>query len=154
MTLAIHLAWGPVGRSWVSGVHVAIAVLLELLDTTGWGLVLARNLRARLVADRWKLDLSTSRLLIPRRRLVAVIRILSIGWVGDLGGTGTVIFGLALSVFLLLACLPFLSNLLELWREAMLVSGFSCEVVKSNVICQVPDVWVADASAGPDACMP
>lgn len=125
MTLVIHLAWSPVGRSWVSRVHVAIAILLELLDSAGWGLVLARNLRARLIANRWKLDLSASRLLIPRRRLVAVVRVLSIGWARlDLGGTGTVVFGLALCVFLLLACLPFLSNLLEFWREAMLVSGF------------------------------
>lgn len=113
MTLAIHLAWGPVGRSWVSGVHVAVAVLLELLDATRWSLVLARNLRARLVTDRWELDLSASRLLVSRRRLVAV-RVLSISWVGNLGGTGTVVFSLALCVFLLLACLPFLSNLLEL----------------------------------------
>ena len=107
MTLAIHLAWGPVGRSWVSGVHVAIAVLLELLDAAGWGLVLARNFSARLVANRWKLDLSASRLLVPRRRLAVVVRVLSIGWVGlDLGGTGTAALGLALCVFLLLECLP------------------------------------------------
>ena len=76
MTFAIHLASSCVGRSWVSGVHVAIAVLLELLDTTGWGLVLARNLSARLVSNRWKLDLSTSRLLVPRRRLAVIIRVL------------------------------------------------------------------------------
>lgn len=129
MTLAIHLACGPVGRSWVTGVHVAIAVLLELLDAAGWGLVLAGDLRARLVTNRWELDLSASRLLVSRRRLVAV-RVLSVSWVGDLGGTGTVVFRLALCVFLLLACLPFLSNLLELWRHTMLVSGFhvrSCE---------------------------
>jgi hypothetical protein len=131
MTLAIHLAWSPVGRSWVSGVHVAVTVLLELLDTAGWGLVLARNLRARLVTNWWKLDLSTSRLLVAWRRLVAVVGVLSIGWVGlDLGGTGTVILGLALCVFLLLACLPFLSYLFELCREAKLVSGSYCEVVK------------------------
>lgn len=102
---------------------MAIAVLLELLDAAGWGLVLARNLRARLVANRWELDLSASRLLVSRRGLVAV-RVLSISWVGDLGGTGTVVFRLALCVFLLLACLPFLSNLLELWRDTMLVGGF------------------------------
>ena len=125
MTLAIHLAWGPVGRSWVSGVHVAIAVLLELLDTTGWGLVLARNLSARLVSNRWKLDLSTSRLLVPRRRLAVIIRVLSISWVRlDLGRTGTVVLSLALCVFLLLACLPFLSNLFELWRRSNVSQWF------------------------------
>lgn len=146
MTLAIHLAWGPVGRSWVSGVHVAIAVLLKLLDTAGWGLVLARNLCTRLVADRWKLDLSTSRLLVSRRRLVAVVRVLSVGWVGDLGGTGTVVLSLALCVFFLLACLPFLSDLLELCERNNVSEWFACLSCESNVICQVPDVWVADAS--------
>lgn len=131
MTLAIHLVWGPVRRSWVSGVHMAVAVFLELLDAAGWGLILARNLRARLVTDRRKLDLSASRLLVSRRRLVVVIRVLSIGWIRlDLGGTGTVILSLALRVLLLLACLPFLSNLLELCREAMLVGGYYVQVVK------------------------
>lgn len=131
MTLAIHLAWGPVGRSWVSGVHVAVAVFLELLDTAGWSLILARNLRARLIANRWKLDLSASRLLVARRRLVGIIGVLSIGGVGlDLGGTGTVIFSLALCVLLLLACLPLLSDLLELCTEAMLVTDYYVQVVK------------------------
>lgn len=93
---------------------MAVAVLLELLDAAGWGLVLARDLRARLVTNRWKLDLSAARLLVPRRRLVAVVRVLSISWVGDLGGAGTVVLSLALCVLLLLACLPFLSDLLKL----------------------------------------
>ena len=126
MTLAIHLAWGPVGRSWVSGVHVAVAVLLELLDAAGWGLVLARNLRARLVTNRWKLYLSAARLLVPRRRLVAVVRVLSVRWVGDLGGTGTVVLSLALCVLLLLACLPFLSDLLKLCERNNVSQWIPC----------------------------
>jgi hypothetical protein len=123
MTLAIHLAWSSIRRCRISRIHVAIAVLLQLLDAARWGLVLAGNLRSRLVTNRWKLNLGSSGLLIPGRRLAIIIWILPIGWVGlDLGGTGTVVFGLALRVFFLLPRLPFLSNLFELWEDAMLVS--------------------------------
>ncbi len=95
---------------------MVVAVLLQLLNTTGWGLVLARHLSARLIADGRKLDLGAATLLIAGRWLSIVVggavSRVSLGG----GSTSTLLFGLALILFFLLACLPFLANLLEFCR--------------------------------------
>ena len=57
MTLAIHLVGGAVRRCWVARVrNMVVAVLLQLLNATGWSLVLARDLSAGLVTDGRELD--------------------------------------------------------------------------------------------------
>ena len=61
ITLAIHLVWCAVWRRGVSRVlHVIVAVLLELLNASRGSLILARDLRARLVADGWELNRTAS----------------------------------------------------------------------------------------------
>jgi hypothetical protein len=114
MTLAIHLVWSAVRRSRVAGVRdMIVAVLLQLLNTAGWGLVLARNLSARLVADRWQLDRSTS-LLVARSRAI-VGRALAIG--GNCSSSGAFFVSLSLILLLLLSSLPLLPDFLELCNE-------------------------------------
>jgi hypothetical protein len=92
---------------------MVVTVLLKLLDTTRWGLILARDLSAGLIANRRKLDLLATALLIAGRRL-SVIAGRAISRVG-LGGSGssTLFFSFALVLLLLLTCFPFLANLLE-----------------------------------------
>ncbi len=122
MTLVIHLVRSSVWGSRVARVHVAVAVLLQLLNTTGWGLVLAGNLSTRLVADGRKLDLRASGLLVAGRWLGAVVGILSIRRVSlHRGCASTLLFSLALVLFFLLASLPFLADLLEFYEDELLV---------------------------------
>jgi hypothetical protein len=113
MTLVIHLVGGTVRRSRVASVHLVMTVLLKLLNTARWSLVLARNLSTRLVTDRRKLNRSAS-LRVAGRRLSAVVGVLSVWWtrLGS-GSTGSLFLSLAVVVFLLLASLPLLSDLLE-----------------------------------------
>jgi hypothetical protein len=57
MTLAIHLVWCAIWRSWVARVRdMIVAVLLQLLYTAGWSLVLTGDLGTGLVADRRELN--------------------------------------------------------------------------------------------------
>ena len=57
MTLAIHLVWCAIWRCWVARVrNVVVPVFLQLLNTAGWSLILARNLSTGLVADGRELD--------------------------------------------------------------------------------------------------
>ena len=63
--MAIHLARLSVWRGRVSRIHVVwVGVLLQLLNTSGWSLVLAWNLSAWLITNRWKLDWLATWLLI------------------------------------------------------------------------------------------
>jgi hypothetical protein len=117
--LAIHLVWSSIRRRRISRIHVAVAVLLQLLNTAGWSLVLTRNLRSRLIADWWQLNLSSSSLLVARRRLVAVVGAWAIRGLG-LSSASTILLGLALGVLLLLSRLPFLADLLEFFWSAFL----------------------------------
>ena len=112
--MAIHLVWSAIWRSWIAGVgDVIVAILLQLLNTAGWSLILARNLGTRLVANRRELDRPTS-LLVARSRAI-------VGWALAVGGncssSGTLLVGLSLILFLLLACLPLLADFLELCNE-------------------------------------
>ena len=92
---------------------MVVTVLLQLLDTTRWSLILTGDLSARLVADRRELDLLATALLIAGRRLSVVAR-RSVGGIGLSGsGSSTFLLSLALVLFLLLTCFPFLTNLLE-----------------------------------------
>jgi hypothetical protein len=110
MTLAIHLVWCAIWRSRISRIlHVIVAVLLKLLNATGSGLILTRDLRARLVSNRWELDGSA---LLVTGSWCTIGGGLTIG--GDSGSSGTLFFSLALVLLLLLASLPLLSDLLEL----------------------------------------
>jgi len=78
MTLAIHLVWSAIWRSRVARVRdMIVAVLLQLLNTAGWSLILARDLGTRLVADRRELDRSTCLLVAGSRAIVG--RALAIG---------------------------------------------------------------------------
>lgn len=86
------------------------AILLELLDAAGRGLVLARDLIAGLVADGRELDGAVGLLLVARGGS-GIGRAGSVGRTGS--GTGTVVVGLALVLLLLLAGLPLLSDFLE-----------------------------------------
>jgi hypothetical protein len=93
---------------------VIIAVLLQLLDTTRWSLVLARNLGAGLVADGRQLNLlaSTLRMIAWRRLVVVVGR--AVGRVSlGCGSSSTLLFRFTLVLLFLLALLPFFANLLE-----------------------------------------
>jgi hypothetical protein len=113
MTLAVHLVWSAVRGCRIARVHVVVTVLLQLLDTTRWSLVLTGDLSTGLVANRRKLDLLATTLLIAGRRLSVVAR-RSIGGVGLSGGSSsTFLLSLTLVLFLLLTCFPFLANLLE-----------------------------------------
>jgi hypothetical protein len=92
---------------------MVVTVLLQLLDTTRWSLVLARDLSAGLVADRRELDLLATALLIAGRRLSVVAR-RAIGRIGlGSSGSSTLLLSFTLVVFILLACFPFLADLLE-----------------------------------------
>ena len=111
--MAVHLVWSAIWGCRIARVHMVVTVLLQLLDTTRWSLVLTRNLSTRLVADRRKLDLLATALLIARRRLSVVAR-RSIGGVGlGSSSSSTFLLSLSLALFLLLTCFPFLANLLE-----------------------------------------
>lgn len=112
--MTVHLVGGAVGRGGVTRVlEVAAAVLLELLDAAGGGLVLAGHLGAWLVADGRQLDGAAGLLLVARGG-GSGIRGGSLG-VGRAGGSaGAVVVGLALVLLLLLAGLPLLADLLEL----------------------------------------
>lgn len=110
MTLAIHLVWCAIWRSRISRIlHVIVAVLLKLLNTTGSGLILTRDLSTRLVSNRWELDGSA---LLVTGSWCVIGGGLTIG--GDGGSSGTLFFSLALVLLFLLASLPLLSDLLEL----------------------------------------
>ena len=111
ITLAIHLVWCAIWRRGVSRVlKVTVAVLLELLNASRGSLVLARDLRARLVADGWELN-RTASLLITRSR-GTIGRGLTIR--RDSSGSGTLFIGLSLVLLFLLAGFPLLSDFLEL----------------------------------------
>jgi hypothetical protein len=92
-----------------------LGVVLELLDGTAWSLVLTRNLSARLIADGRKLDRTTS--LWSISRLSAVDGSLTIGRTGS--STSAIFLSLTCVLILLLAGLPLLSDLLELFRSAL-----------------------------------
>jgi len=111
--LVIHLVRSTVWRSRIACIHLVVAVLLKLLNTTRWGLVLTRNLSARLVTDRRKLNRSSA-LRVAGRRLSAVVGVLRVSGarLGS-GSTGSLFLSLAVVVFLLLSRLPFLADLLE-----------------------------------------
>lgn len=111
MTLTVHLVGSAVRRSWVARIlKMVVAVLLQLLHTTRRGLVLARDLRAGLVADGRELD-GPARLLVAGRG-GPIGGVLAIG--GHSGSARALLFGLPLVLLLLLASFPLLSDLLEL----------------------------------------
>ena len=113
ITLAIHLVWCAIWRSRISRIlHVVVAVLLKLLNTTGSRLVLARDLSTRLVSDRWQLDGTA---LLVTGSWCAVGGWLTIGRDGS--SSGTLFFSLALVLLFLLASLPLFSDLLKLWYK-------------------------------------
>jgi hypothetical protein len=112
MTLVVHV-WGSIWRSRVSRVlDVVVTILLKLLNTTRWSLVLAWNLRTRLVADGRKLDIAGA--LLVTRRWSAVWRALAIS--RNCSRSGSLILSFALVLFFLLSCLPLLSDLFEFCR--------------------------------------
>lgn len=115
--MAIHLARLSVWRGRVSRIHVVLRVLLQLLNASGWSLVLAWDLSAWLVTDWWELNWLAAWLLVTLWWLLLILWVLTIlWWVGlSLGGTLTVLLSLALGILLLLASLPLLANLLELY---------------------------------------
>ena len=78
-----------------------------MLNTSGWSLVLAWNLGAWLITDRWKLDWLATWLLITLWWLLVLWVLSILWWVGlGLSGTLAILLSLALSIFLLLASLP------------------------------------------------
>lgn len=116
MTLAIHLVWSAIWRSWVARILNMVAVLLQLLDATGRCLVLTRDLRSGLVTNRWELNGSLTWLVTLGRGTLT--RRLTFSWCADSLSSSTLFFGLALVLLLLLASLPFLSDLLELCSKS------------------------------------
>ena len=120
ITLVIHLARLSVWRGRVSRIHVVLRVLLQLLNASGWSLVLVWNLGAGLITDWWKLNWLATWLLVTLWWLLLVLWVLAIlWWVGlGLGGTLAVLLSLALGILLLLASLPLLANLLEFYSIA------------------------------------
>lgn len=107
MTLAIHLVRSAIWRSWVARVlKMIVAVLLQLLNTTRRSLVLGRHLGVGLITDRGQLNRATS--LVTSRR--STFRGLTLG---SNSSSVTLFLGLAGVLFLLLAGLPLLSDLLE-----------------------------------------
>lgn len=116
--MVIHLVRLTVWRGRVSRIDVVLLrVLLQLLNATGWCLVLAWDLGAWLVTDWWKLNWLATWLLVTLWWLLLILWVLTIlWWVGlGLGGTLTVLLSLALGILLLLASLPLLADLLELY---------------------------------------
>lgn len=112
ITLTVHLVGSTVRGSWIARIlKVVAAVLLQLLDAAGRGLVLTRDLGAGLVADGRQLD-GAARLLVARGG--GGIRGAALGIGGRGGGAGAVVVGLTLVLLLLLASLPLLADLLEL----------------------------------------
>ena len=101
---------------------MVLSVLCKLLNTSGWSLVLAWDLGAWLVTDRWKLNLAAAWLLVTTwcwwwslLILVWVVALWERWLLGlSLGSALTILLSLALGVLLLLASLPLLANLLEL----------------------------------------
>jgi hypothetical protein len=89
---------------------VVAAVLLQLLDAAGGGLVLTRDLGAGLVADGGQLDGAAG--LRVAGTGGGIRGALGVGRAGS--GPGAVVVGLALVLLLLLASLPLLADLLEL----------------------------------------
>ena len=119
ITLAIHLVLSTVRRGRVARIlQVAIAVILELLDTGGRGLVLSRNLGAGLIADGGQLDGAAGLLLVAGGGSGGIGRG-SLGVGGASRSTSAIVVGLALVLLLLLAGLPLLADLLELclWHQ-------------------------------------
>lgn len=88
---------------------MTVAILLELLYATSGCLILSRNLGSGLVTDGRKLDGS---LRVASGRLRRVGGILGISRTSS--SASALLLCLALVLFLLLACLPFFSDLLEL----------------------------------------
>lgn len=110
MTLTVHLVWSTIRRSWVARVlKVVVAVLLELLNAGGGSLILTWDLSAGLVADGRQLNGSTAGWVSRGRSSIAG----GLAFSGD-SSAGTLIVSLSLVLLFLLACLPFLSDLLEL----------------------------------------
>ena len=106
----VHLLALPIRRVRVSRVHLAIALLVHLLDPPG---VLTWNLSAGGgVTDRWKLGADA-------RRIVLWWRLRRIGGlpVGLRSCTLSLVISLALVLFLLLPRLPLLADLFELWMR-------------------------------------
>jgi hypothetical protein len=114
MTLVIHLGRCAIWRSWVARVLnlAVVRVLLELLNTTGRsGLVLSRDMCARLVSDRWKLNWGTTSLLIARGWGTFAGLAFSSGT--DSSSASTLLISLTHVLFLLFTSLPLLSDFLE-----------------------------------------
>lgn len=97
---------------------MVVAILLKLLNTSGWSLVLTRYLGTGLISDGWKLNLRGTTLLVARWWLSAVVALLTIGGVvlGS-GSTSALLICLALVLLLLFASLPLLANLLEFYER-------------------------------------
>lgn len=117
MTLAIHLVWSAIRRSWVARIlKMVVAILLELLHTTSWGLVLARDLGPGLVADGWELNGTRAALLVAwgcRRSLAGR---LAFHRSTANSSSSAFLVGLALILLVLLARLPLLADFLELCK--------------------------------------
>jgi hypothetical protein len=109
---------------------VIVAVVLELLNGTRGSLGLARDLRARLVADGWGLTRPDS-LLITRSRGGGG---LAIG--RDSSGPGTLLISLSLVLLFLLASLPPLSYSLELCG-GLCVSGLLLHKESRSLVDQL-----------------
>lgn len=115
MTLAIHLVWCTVRRCRIARIlKMAVAILLQLLDAPSRGLVLTRNLSARLVSDRWELNRASSLLVSGAWSIVAGTLTIR----RNSNSSCALLFSFALVLFLLLPCLPFLSDLLEFCIES------------------------------------
>ena len=110
---------GIVGR--IAGGHLSVSLRIDERSTRR-SIVLTRDLAVRrLITKRGQLGANTSRV---RRSLSGLCRIawsirvdlvgLGLGLSLSLSSTLSFISGFALIIFLLLACLPFLANLLEL----------------------------------------
>jgi hypothetical protein len=112
ITLAVHLGWCAIWRSWIARVlEMTLLVLLELLDSATGSLllILTWNLGTRLVTDRRELDRSAT-LRVARGRAAFWDR-LTLG--RDSDSASTILVGLALVLLLLLASLPLFANLFE-----------------------------------------
>lgn len=140
--LTVHLVWCAIRRSRVARVlKMAIAIFLKLLNTTGGCLVLPGNLGARLVADWRELDRSC---LVSRRG--AAIGILAVSWARSRSLALLVLLPLVL--FFLLASLPLLADLLELFRSTLVAVGLhsnmGIEMIQSAIclFTSIPSTFV------------
>jgi len=115
--LLVHLLALPVRRVWVTRVHLAVALLVQLFHPSG---VLTGNLTAgRCVTDGRQLRANARRVALTRRSLSRISG-LAVDLIRLGGCTLSLLFSLALVVFLLLACLPLLSDLLEFFGCSLL----------------------------------